>query len=69
MNLSASAWAHMIDDWSHSESLDTFTKYFRNKYHHNLNVTCDEQCRENVVCLINNAAKLSNTPICDSSTT
>ena len=59
-DLSPAALAQMVQDWTENKSLESFNNYFRNKYHHNLKAECDQQCREQIVCLVTNAAKLSN---------
>merc|ERR1712227_926201 len=35
-SLSPESWANLVDQWDAGQNLDTFRKYYKNKYHQNL---------------------------------
>ena len=55
--LSPRDWAKMINRWTAGQDDETFQKYYKNKYHQNLNHTCDDACKAETLCYLNMAVK------------
>ena len=47
----------MVKEWEEGMKLDLFEKYYRNKYHNNINDTCEGECRAEIIDSIQTAAK------------
>ena len=54
---SPESWSNLVKQWEQGEKLESFKKYYRNKYHQNINDPCDDECRTEVLHSIQTAAK------------